>query len=118
LLNSSTFTGFILAMCFFGLGYGSLIPAYESLISKVVPEEKRGLAFGFFGTSLGSALPAHAMDRRATLGTRLAPNSILDRARRKHHFDLCRVDEIQTSKSGFKPRASTLNLTFDSVFSN
>jgi MFS family permease len=53
LLNSSSFTGFILAMCFFGLGYGSLIPAYESLISKVVPEEKRGLAFGFFGTSLG-----------------------------------------------------------------
>jgi MFS family permease len=53
LLNSSTFAGFILAMCFFGLGTGSLMPAYESLISKVVPEEKRGLAFGFFGTSLG-----------------------------------------------------------------
>lgn len=53
LLNSSTFAGFILAMCFFGLGSGSLYPAYQSLISKVVPEEKRGLAFGFFGTSLG-----------------------------------------------------------------
>ncbi len=53
LLNSSTFAGFILAMCFFGLGTGSLMPAYQSLISKVVPEEKRGLAFGFFGTSLG-----------------------------------------------------------------
>lgn len=53
LLNSSTFAGFILAMVFFGLGSGSLYPAYQSLISKVVPEEKRGLAFGFFGTSLG-----------------------------------------------------------------
>lgn len=53
LLNSTTFTGFILAMCFFGLGNGCLMPAYESLISKVVPESKRGLAFGFFGTSLG-----------------------------------------------------------------
>lgn len=53
LLNSTTFAGFILAMCFFGLGNGCLMPAYESLISKVVPESKRGLAFGFFGTSLG-----------------------------------------------------------------
>lgn len=53
LLNSTTFTGFFLAMCFFGLGSGCLMPAYEALISKVVPESKRGLAFGFFGTSLG-----------------------------------------------------------------
>lgn len=53
LLSSSSFTGFILAMCFFGLGSGSLMPAYESLISKVVPESKRGMAFGFFGTTLG-----------------------------------------------------------------
>jgi MFS family permease len=36
-----------------GLGVGVLMPAYDSLISKVVPENKRGLAFGFFGTSLG-----------------------------------------------------------------
>jgi len=53
LLNSYNYAGFILAMCFFGLGTGSLMPAYESLISKVVPESKRGLAFGFFGTTLG-----------------------------------------------------------------
>ncbi|MBE0688099.1 MAG: MFS transporter [Anaerolineaceae bacterium] len=36
-----------------GLGVGVLMPSYNSLISKVVPENKRGLAFGFFGTSLG-----------------------------------------------------------------
>ncbi len=36
-----------------GLGVGVLMPAYDSLISKVVPEDRRGLAFGFFGTSLG-----------------------------------------------------------------
>ncbi len=36
-----------------GLGIGIIIPAYDSLISKVVPEDKLGLAFGFFGTSLG-----------------------------------------------------------------
>ncbi|MBK8418515.1 MFS transporter [Candidatus Villigracilis saccharophilus] len=53
LLNSNSYSGFILAMCFFGLGTGCLMPAYESLISKVVPESKRGMAFGFFGTTLG-----------------------------------------------------------------
>jgi MFS family permease len=36
-----------------GLGVGMLMPAYDALISKVVPEERRGLAFGFFGTFLG-----------------------------------------------------------------
>jgi MFS family permease len=36
-----------------GFGSGLLMPSYNSLISKVVPEERRGLAFGFFGTSLG-----------------------------------------------------------------
>lgn len=53
LLSATSFMGFIAAMGFFGLGSGCLMPAYESLISKVVPESKRGLAFGFFGTSLG-----------------------------------------------------------------
>jgi MFS family permease len=40
-------------MVIFGLGTGALMPGYESLISKVVPENKRGLAFGLFGTTLG-----------------------------------------------------------------
>ena len=53
LLNVHSLPGFILAMCFFGLGSGSLMPAYNALIAKVVPEAKRGLAFGFFGTTLG-----------------------------------------------------------------
>jgi MFS family permease len=48
----STF-GFFSSRVLMGLGNGILSPAYSSLISKVVPEEKRGLAFGFFGTSLG-----------------------------------------------------------------
>ena len=47
------FGGFLVAMMVFGLGNGGLMPAYQSLISKVVPEDKRGLAFGLFGTSLG-----------------------------------------------------------------
>ena len=44
---------FALSMFLYGFGVGGLMPAYDSLISKTVPEEKRGLAFGFFGTSLG-----------------------------------------------------------------
>ena len=53
LIQLRGFGGFLAAMMVFGLGNGSLMPAYQSLISKVVPEDKRGLAFGFFGTSLG-----------------------------------------------------------------
>ena len=44
---------FLFARFLNGFGVGVLLPAYDSLISKVVPENKRGLAFGFFGTSLG-----------------------------------------------------------------
>ncbi len=52
-LQAYSFAAFALAVSIFGFGVGSLIPAYDSLISKVVPEDKRGLAFGLFGTSLG-----------------------------------------------------------------
>jgi MFS family permease len=42
-----------------GLGVGVMGPAYQSLISKVVPREVRGTAFGLFSTSLGLvSLPA------------------------------------------------------------
>ena len=53
LLQANGYPAFLAAMFIFGFGTGSLIPAYDSLISKVVPQEKRGLAFGLFGTSLG-----------------------------------------------------------------
>ncbi len=53
LLQARDFPAFLLAMATFGLGVGCLMPAYDSLISKVVPEERRGLAYGLFGTSLG-----------------------------------------------------------------
>jgi len=53
LVRARTRLGFLAAMATFGLGVGFLMPAYDSLISKVVPEDKRGLAYGLFGTSLG-----------------------------------------------------------------
>lgn len=53
MVTSSSYFGFLLSRILMGLGDGVLSPAYSSLISRVVPEEKRGLAFGFFGTSLG-----------------------------------------------------------------
>jgi len=53
LLQAVALPGYLAAMVAFGLGIGCIIPAYDSLISKVVPEGRRGLAFGLFGTSLG-----------------------------------------------------------------
>ena len=52
-LFTNSFFGFAVAMLFSGAAIGCLIPGYDSLISKVVPEERRGLAFGLFGTTLG-----------------------------------------------------------------
>ena len=49
------FTGFAVA----GTGIGLIAPAYQSLISKVVPAHLRGTAFGLFSSSLGLiSLPA------------------------------------------------------------
>ncbi len=43
----------------FGLGVGAQMPAYDTLVSKAVPERLRGIAFGLFQTSLGLlSLPA------------------------------------------------------------
>lgn len=53
------FWGYALVWALFGLGVVLMSPAYNSLISKAVPEKLRGTAFGFFGTSLGLvSLPA------------------------------------------------------------
>jgi len=42
-----------------GVGLGLMTPAYQSLISKAVPQHLRGTAFGLFSTSLGViSLPA------------------------------------------------------------
>lgn len=53
LLQARSLAAFLAAMFVFGFAVGSLMPAYDSLISKAVPEDRRGLAFGLFGTSLG-----------------------------------------------------------------
>ncbi len=51
--------GFAVAAGILGLGFGTLIPAYDSLISKAIPEKMRGMAFGVFGSSIGLiSLPA------------------------------------------------------------
>ncbi len=45
-----------------GIGVGLATPAYQSLISKAVPPNLRGVAFGLFSTSLGLvSLPAPAI---------------------------------------------------------
>jgi MFS family permease len=73
-LQVSDYIGFIIAIAVLGLGAGSLMPAYNSLISKVVPDNKRGLAFGLFGTTLGIlSLPAPWLG--AQLWERISPKA-------------------------------------------
>ncbi len=56
----------------FGAGMGLMSPAYQSLISKAVPEKYRGITFGFLSTSNGFvALPAPWIG--ALLWKRIAP---------------------------------------------
>lgn len=58
-VQSTGFVGFAVAALTFGVGVGVMMPAYDSLVSKVVPEKMRGVAFGLFHTSLGLvSLPA------------------------------------------------------------
>lgn len=53
------FGWFLAGWALAGMGVGLLQPAYQSLISKAVPEKLRGTAFGLFSTSLGIvSLPA------------------------------------------------------------
>jgi MFS family permease len=66
------FWGYAGAWVLLGLGVGLMSPAYQSLISKAVPEKVRGTAFGLFSTSLGVvSLPAPAIG--AQLWQRIGP---------------------------------------------
>ncbi|MFZ2098731.1 MAG: MFS transporter [Anaerolineales bacterium] len=66
------FLGYAMVWALFGLAVGMMSPAYNSLISKAVPEKLRGTAFGLFGTSLGLvSLPAPAVG--AQLWERYSP---------------------------------------------
>lgn len=58
-LQAGTYPAFILTWVLFGTGVGLLSPAYQSLISKVVPQKSLGAFSGLFEGSLGLiSLPA------------------------------------------------------------
>jgi MFS family permease len=58
-LQVSTFFGFAVCWAVFGIGVGLLSPAYQSLVSKVVPQDMLGTFTGLFRSSLGLiSLPA------------------------------------------------------------
>jgi MFS family permease len=66
------FWGYGIAWALLGLGVGMMSPAYQSLVSKAVPENVRGTAFGLFSTSLGVvSLPAPMIG--AQLWERVSP---------------------------------------------
>lgn len=59
MVSFSTFAMVVVAFVLLGIGQALAGPAYNALISKVVPDNLRGTAFGFFSTSLGIlSLPA------------------------------------------------------------
>lgn len=71
-IRTSGFWGYASAWMLLGFGVGIMSPAYQSLISKAVPEKIRGTAFGLFQTSLGViSLPAPALG--AQLWERVSP---------------------------------------------
>jgi MFS family permease len=58
-LQASDFIGFAVTWAVFGVSWGLLSPAYQSLVSKVVPQENLGIFTGMFRSSLGLiSLPA------------------------------------------------------------
>lgn len=58
-LQVGTFIGFAICWVVFGIGVGLLSPAYQSLVSKVVPQDMLGTFTGLFRSSLGLlSLPA------------------------------------------------------------
>ncbi|MDY6846341.1 MAG: MFS transporter [Chloroflexota bacterium] len=62
LINVETFIGFAGVWALFGVGVGLLSPAYQSLLSKILPERIRGTGFGLIHASLGIfSLPAPAI---------------------------------------------------------
>ncbi len=62
LILVDSFIGFASVWLLFGVGVGLLSPAYQSLLSKVLPERLRGTGFGLIHASLGIfSLPAPAI---------------------------------------------------------
>jgi MFS family permease len=58
-LRLDTFWGYAIVWSLFGLGSGMMQPAYQSLLSKALPEKLRGTGFGLIQSSLGLfSLPA------------------------------------------------------------
>ncbi len=59
LLKVDRFAGYAAVWAIFGVGVGLLSPAYQSLLSKILPEKLRGTGFGLIHASLGIfSLPA------------------------------------------------------------
>lgn len=62
LINVDEFVGYAAAWMIFGVGVGLLSPAYQSLLSKILPERILGTGFGLIHASLGIfSLPAPAI---------------------------------------------------------
>jgi len=60
--NTTKFRDYAIVWALFGVGVGMMAPAYQSIISKVLPKKLRGTGFGLIQSSLGIfSLPAPAI---------------------------------------------------------
>ncbi len=58
-MRLNSFWGYVIVFALFGFGSGIMQPAYQSLLSKVLPKKLRGTGFGLIQSSLGVfSLPA------------------------------------------------------------
>lgn len=107
LLNVSSFWGYAIVWAIFGIGVGLMAPAYQSLISKVLPQKLRGTGFGLIQSSLGVfSLPAPAIG--ASLYQNVSPKlpfaitawaSLLAIIPVWFKFKITRKDEIANAKA-------------------
>ena len=62
MIKVNSFVGYAVTWAVFGVAVGLMSPAYQSLLSKVLPEKLRGTGFGLIHASLGIfSLPAPAI---------------------------------------------------------
>ena len=62
MIKVDSFVGYAITWAVFGVAVGLMSPAYQSLLSKVLPEKLRGTGFGLIHASLGIfSLPAPAI---------------------------------------------------------
>jgi MFS family permease len=75
-IRANNFLTYAISYFIIGVGFSLMSPAYQSLLSKVLPQKLRGTGFGLVQSGLGLfSLPAPAIGASYTQVSRLSPRS-------------------------------------------